>query len=314
MVVSGVNRQWGVDLANVESLEKSNDGIKYWLVVIDIFSKYLFVETLQDKKATTVLKAFKKILENGERRPEVIYTDKGGEFNNTLLKRELKKYNIKYFTTQNEDIKNSVAERVIRTLRNKLYRLFQRQRSYKYVEVLPDIVASYNKTKHRSLHNMTPIEVNEDNEAIVWDKMYNDERQTSQSSRTMKSGKSKRFRKKRVFKFKIDDYVRLAYTRYAFQRDYQQKWTTELFKISERNLKENQPIYTVVDMLNDPVIGTWYEWELLKADKDQEFWRVESILKTRTRKGKKEYLIKWEGYGDKFSSWVLASDVKDVVA
>ena len=147
---------------------------------------------------------------------------------------------------------------------------------------------------------MAPIDVNKDNEAMVWDKMYNDAPFVKRKD-TEKSSKNKRFRKKKVFKFEIDDYVRLPYTKYVFQRDYQQKWTTELFKISER-------------FLNDPVIGNWYEWELLKADKDQEFWRVESILKTRIKKVKKEYLVKWEGYGDKFSSWVLASDVKDMSA
>ena len=168
-----MDRQWGVDLANVESLEKSNDGIKYWLIVIDTFSKFLFVEMIKNKKAITVLNAFMKILNSG-RRTEVVSSDKDGEFNNALFKRELKKFHIKYFTTQNEDMKNSVAERVIRTLRNKLYRLFQRQRSYRYIEVLPEIVKSCNKTKHRSLGNMAPIDVNKDNEAMVWDKMYND--------------------------------------------------------------------------------------------------------------------------------------------
>ena len=160
---------------------------------------------------------------------------------------------------------------------------------------------------------MAPIDVNKDNEAMVWDKMYNDAPFVNLKE-SEKSSKNKRFRKKKVFKFEIDDYVRLAYTKYVFQRDYQQILTTELFKISERFLKENIPLYKVVDMLNDPVIGNWHEWELLKADKDQEFWRVESILKTRIKKGKNEYLVKWQGYGDKFSSWVLASDVKDVSA
>ena len=57
----------------------------------------------------------------------MVFSDKGGELNNALFKRELAKRNIKYFTTQNEDIKTSVAERVIRTLKTKLYRLFQKQ-------------------------------------------------------------------------------------------------------------------------------------------------------------------------------------------
>ena len=54
VVVSGVDRQCGADLPNVESLKKSNDGIKYWLIVIDTFSKFLFVEMIKNKKAITV--------------------------------------------------------------------------------------------------------------------------------------------------------------------------------------------------------------------------------------------------------------------
>lgn len=311
VVVSGVDSQWGTDLANVENLEKFNDGIKYWLVVIDVFSKYLFVETLKDKKASSVVEGFRRILNNG-RVPEVVFSDKGGEFNNALLKKELKKYHIKYFTTQNEDIKNSVAERVIRTLRNKLYRFFQKQRSYRYVEQLQSIVEGYNKTKHRSLNYLAPIDITKENEAKVWDQMYSD-RQGRQRKRIVKSS-DKKARNESVFKFKLNDFVRLVFMRYSFQRDYQQKWTTELFKISDRYLKENIPIYKVVDMMDDPLVGSFYEWELLKADKEQEFWRVESILKTRRRKGKKEFLIKWMGYSDKFSSWVPESDVKDVAS
>ena len=313
IVVSGVDRQWGADLADVRSLEKSNNGIKYWLIVIDIFSKFLFVETLKDKKASTVLAAFKKILAQ-ERRPDVLSSDKGGELNNSLLKNELKKRHIKYFTSQNEDIQNSIAERVIRTLRNKKYRLFQRQRSYRYVDVLPQLVESYNKTKHRSLGYLAPVDINRDNEAVVWDRMYNHTNQfkPDKLSRTKPTSKPKRPPAKQIFKFRIDDYVRLAYTRYTFQRDYQQKWTTELFKVSERFLKQNIPLYRVVDMLNDPIIGSWYQWELLKVDKNQEFWRVESIINRRKRKGKKEFLVKWQGYGNKVSSWVAASDIKDL--
>ena len=235
VVVSGIDSQWGADLANVESLEKANDGIKYWLIVIDAFSKYTFVETLKDKKASSVLAAFKKVLKHG-RRPDVIFTDKGGEFDNTLFKRELKKYHIKYFTTQNEDVKNSIAERVIRTLRNKMYRFFQRQRSYRYVEMLPELVMSYNKTKHRSLNYLAPIDVNKKNEAIIWDRMYN---HNPEERKTRKMNTSKPISSRPVFKFALGDFVRVAHTRYMFQRDYQQKWTTELFKVSERFLKSS---------------------------------------------------------------------------
>ena len=116
-------------------LKEYNDGIKYFLVVIDVFSKFFFVETLKDKKASTVVRGLVKTLDKG-RQSETIFSDKGGEINNQLMKRELTKRNSRYFTTQNEDLKTSVGERIIRTIKNKLYRLFHRQRSYRYVEQL----------------------------------------------------------------------------------------------------------------------------------------------------------------------------------
>ena len=215
VVVSGKDSQWGVDLANVESLQKSNDGIKYWLVLIDVLSKFVFVQTLTDKKASTIVDAFRKIINDAGRIPEVIFSDKGGEFNNFRFKNELKKHHIKYFTTQNEDIKNSVVERVIRTFRNKLYRFFQKQRTYRYVEKLPEITAGYNKTNHKSLpKNMAPVDVSKENEALVWDKMYNNDRsQKLKRKSSISKSKNKRLKTKQVFKFAIQDYVRLAFSR-----------------------------------------------------------------------------------------------------
>lgn len=281
IVVSGVDSQWAVDLADVQNLIKFNDGIKYLLIVVDVFSKLLFVQTLMDKKASTVLKAFQKILDSGGRFPDVVFSDKGGELNNALFKRELAKRNIKYFTTQNEDIKTSVAERVIRTLKTKLYRLFQKQGSYRYVEHLQNVVDGYNKSKHSSLKNLAPKDVSKTNEAVIWVSMYNAKPNVQPK---LSFGRTKNTK---TFKFKVNDFVRLSYVRYTFQRDYHQKWTTELFKISERFVKENFPLYKVVDLLDAPVIGTFYEFEMMKIKKPFEFFKVESILKTRIRNRKK---------------------------
>lgn len=76
--------------------------------------------------------------------------------------------------------------------------------------------------------------------------MYNHSSQLKpvKATPSKSTSKPKRPATKQIFKFRIDDYVRLAYTGYTFQRDYQQKWTTELFKISERFLKQNLPLYS----------------------------------------------------------------------
>ena len=51
---------WGADLADMQSLSKYNEGVKYLLCAIDLFSKYARVIPLKDKKGTSIVNAFKK--------------------------------------------------------------------------------------------------------------------------------------------------------------------------------------------------------------------------------------------------------------
>ena len=56
---------WGVDLADMQSLSKYNKGNKYFLCAIDLFSKYAWVIPIKDKKGTSIVNAFKKIISKG---------------------------------------------------------------------------------------------------------------------------------------------------------------------------------------------------------------------------------------------------------
>ena len=51
---------WGVDLADIQLLSKYNKGDKYLLCAIDLFSKYAWVVTLEDKKGVSIVDAFFK--------------------------------------------------------------------------------------------------------------------------------------------------------------------------------------------------------------------------------------------------------------
>ena len=53
---------WGVDLADMQSLSIYNKGSKYLLCTMDIFSKYAQFVPLKDKKGTTIVNAFQKII------------------------------------------------------------------------------------------------------------------------------------------------------------------------------------------------------------------------------------------------------------
>ena len=56
---------WGVDLADMQSLSKYNKGIKYLLCAIDLFSKYMWVIPLKNKKGISIVNAFKKTISKG---------------------------------------------------------------------------------------------------------------------------------------------------------------------------------------------------------------------------------------------------------
>ena len=112
---------WGVDLADMQSLSRKNKGIKYLLCSIDLYSKYAFFVPLKDKKGISIVNAFNKIIKQSNRKPNKIWIDQGGEFYNNVLKKWLSDNDIIMYSTYNEG-KSVVAERFIRTFKNKLYK------------------------------------------------------------------------------------------------------------------------------------------------------------------------------------------------
>ena len=63
---------WSVDLADMQLLSKFNKGIKYFLCVVDLFSKYAFVVPLKDKKEVSIVNAIQSILDKSGRKPNKI--------------------------------------------------------------------------------------------------------------------------------------------------------------------------------------------------------------------------------------------------
>ena len=92
---------WGVDLADMQSLSKYNKGIKYLLCAIDLFSKYAWVIPLKDKKGTSIVNVFQKIISK-ERKPNKIWVDHCSELYNQSFKDFLKINNTEMYSTFNE--------------------------------------------------------------------------------------------------------------------------------------------------------------------------------------------------------------------
>ena len=161
---------WGVDLADMQLLNKHNKGIRFLLFVIDIFSKYAWFVPLKDKKGINIVKAFQIILKQSNTKPNKIWVDKSSEFYNAYFKKWLRDNDIVMYSTHNEE-KSVVAERFIRTLKGKIYKYMTSISKNVYIDKLDNIVNQYNNTYHTTI-KMKPIDV-KDNTYINTSKAIN---------------------------------------------------------------------------------------------------------------------------------------------
>ena len=168
------------------------------MCAIDLFSKYAWVVPLKDKKGTSIVNAFQKIISEG-RKPNKIWVDQGSEFYNKSFKDFLKINNIEMYSTCNEG-KSVVAERFIRTLKNKIFKRMIAVSKNVYFDVLDDVVNKYNNTVHRSI-KMKLIDATSDFYAE-----YNEDSNLTKP------------------KFKVSEDVRISKYKNIFAKGYTQNW------------------------------------------------------------------------------------------
>ena len=140
---SFIDNIWDADIVDVQLISKFNKGIRFLLCVIDIFGKNVWVISLKDKKGITITNAFQEILKESNRKPNKICVDRESEFYNRSIKSFLQNNNIEIYSMLNEG-KSFVAERFIRTLKNKIYKYVTLISKSVYIDKLDDIVNKYN--------------------------------------------------------------------------------------------------------------------------------------------------------------------------
>ena len=315
VVVAGIDSLWDADLMSVQNISKYNDGIQYILVLQDIFSRFIFTYPLKQKTGLQVKSGLKTVFATG-RRPKVLRSDKGTDFLNRWVQAFLKKENVHHILSQNEK-KASYAERAISILKNRMYRMFTQTNSYEYLTRLQDITKNINDTPSRPLKEMAPSQVNKENEEEVRLNQYLVRTKTKLKTdrklpETIKKQRKKKT-KKPFYKLRVNDHVRITHLSRPFQREYDQKWSGEIFKISDRFKRENLPLYKLKDFDDESITGSFYEQELQKSDKNQNTaWKIDKILKTRKTKGQTMVLVSWLHWPSKFNSWIPQHEIKDI--
>ena len=222
---------WGVDLADMQSFSRKNKGIKYLLCAIDLYSKYGFVIPLKDKKAISIVNAFDKIIKRSNRKPSKIWVDQGGEFYNNVFEKWLSDNDINIYSTYNEG-NSVVAERFIRTLKNKLYKHMTATGKNVYCDVLDDAINKYNNTKHSTI-KMKPIDVGDNNKRV-----YIVEHNEKDS------------------RFKVGDRVRISRYKNIFAKGYTPNCSKEIFIVDKIN--DTVPYtYNLKDINDEEIIGSF---------------------------------------------------------
>ena len=159
-----------MDLTEMQSMQRFNDGYRYLLVCIDVFSKYAWVVRLKNKTGLLVVNAFKTILSSG---PEKIITDQGTEFLNKHFKALLKDEDIELYNTYHETKAFCRGTFDTYAENKNVAILFPGKKTMRYIDTLTDLVYLYNHNVHCSIKKK-PADVTFDNEKKVWHMLYDD--------------------------------------------------------------------------------------------------------------------------------------------
>ena len=209
-----IDEIWSIDLADMIDYKISNNkGFRYIFIVIDNFSKYLFAIPLKNKYSQTITNEFSNILTTTKRKPLKRESDRGSEIYNSIFQNFLKSKKIQHYS-RFTDKGPTIAERVIRTLRNLLKKPVFEKGNADWLFELLSVVNKYNNTIHHSI-KMTP---NQASKKVNERKVYSN---------------LKDKRSKLNPKFKLVQLVRTADIKRVFSKGDSTNYSYKLYTITE---------------------------------------------------------------------------------
>ena len=214
IVYNHVDEIWSIDLADMIDYKMSNNkGFRYIFIIIDNLSEYLWAIPLKNKYSQTITNEFSNILTTSKRKLLKIESDRGTEFYNSIFQNFLKLKNIKHYS-RFTDKGTSIAECVIRTVRNFLKKPVFEKGKADWLSELPSVIKQYNNTIHHST-KMTPIQASKKtNEKIVYSNLQDKRRKLNP-------------------KYNLGQLVRTADIKRVFSKGDSTNYSYELYTITE---------------------------------------------------------------------------------
>ena len=278
-----------------DALVKANNGFAYLFCVIDVYTKMAWVYPMKNVNCKTAVNCLKDVFEKCNDVPEKIQTDKGSEFKCNEFKNLMIENGINHFFSTS-DRKCAVVERFNLTIQQLLYKLMSHHRTYSWTTLIPKAMNIYLNRKHRTI-KMTPLDAEKQTNKKNLEEIYSE-----------KYSKAAAYRKKP--KFKKGETVRVWIKRTKFHRGYYENFTNEYFIISDVLTNLPVPRYKLKDILQEQIEGTFFEDELVSYTPTNDVYNIEKIIQTKGKGRNKQHLVKWEGWPNKFNSWISDKVIK----
>ena len=191
---------------------------------MDNYSKYLWAIPLKNKYSQNTTKEFSNKITKSKRKPLKLESDRGTEFYKSIFQNFLKSKNIHHYSRYT-DKGPSIAERVIRTIRNLLKKPVFEKGNADWLSELPSVIKQYNNTIQHSLKK-TPIQASKkSNERKVYSNLKNK-------------------RENQKPNFKLGQLVRTADIKRVFSKGDSTNWSYKIYTITEV-IYETTPSYRI---------------------------------------------------------------------
>lgn len=280
VVSTGIDDIWSCDLMEMGNVASSNKGYKYSLNIVDVFSKYAWVIPLTDKTASTMVKAFQSVFNEG-RKPKKIWVDSGGEFYNKQLQTFLAKYNITLYSTFSES-KSVVVERFNRTIKDAIYRHFTADNTNNWINYYPTFLEEYNNRVHSTI-KMSPVEASKEENIDAVRRAF-----AKNGRETLKPPS-----------FDVGENVRISRMKNTFEKGYDHNWSLAIYTVFQV-LPTTPPTYRLTDGAGNILIGTFYAEELQYAKSFDMAFKPEKIVKVEYVNKIPFNLVHYQGKSDAY--------------
>ena len=290
------------DLIDVSKIARANDGVRFLLLLIDIFTKRVWVVPLRTKAAAEMKRAMSVWLNSLRTKPDQLATDRGLEFTNRGVQGLLRAHNVMWISAQGT-MKAAVAERANKTVQILIYKYLTENESVRYIDVLPALIGSYNSRGHRTLEGMTPREAdrpaNEGRVQGIFHERYREVARHRRADLPLKVGN--------LVRVKTDAKKSIS----SSSRAYAEQFHGEYFRIVRINRTLPIAMYYLRSLDTDEYIeGGFYANELQRQR--GELWKIEAVLRRRVRRGVPQVLVKWKYFGPRHNEWIPEADVRRV--